>query len=140
MMISFSFPKQERLKSQKTIERLFSEGLSFSSFPLRLVYIYEGEEQSAPALRFAATVPKKKFPKAVDRNRIRRQVKESFRLEKNELLNHLNVNVKGKLSMMLIYTAPEQLPYQKIRRATNYLLLKLAKKINQQFLDEGTNP
>lgn len=129
-MPSFSFTKDERLKSQKAIQRLFKEGKSLSSFPLRLIYLFESGE--APfSVQFAATVPKKKFSKAVQRNRIRRQVKECYRLHKNHLPENLAENLNGALSIMVIYVAPEGLPYAKMERAMKYLLKKLAQSIAQ---------
>jgi len=128
-MPGFPFPKQEKLKSAKAIEQLFSEGLSFASFPLRIVYSWEPIETSKFSFQFAATIPKKKFPKAVQRNRLRRQVKESFRLEKNLLYDKLNDQLQGRINIMFIYTAPEKLPYSKIERATKYLVKKLVKKM-----------
>lgn len=128
-MPGYKFPKQERLKSTKAIELLFSEGQSFASFPLRIVYTLEQDTEKPFAVRFAATIPKKKFSKAVQRNRLRRQIKESFRLEKHQLYQSLGEQLNGCINIMFIYTAPEKLPYQKIERATKYLVKKLAKKI-----------
>ncbi len=128
-MPGYKFPKQERLKSTKAIDLLFSEGLSFASFPLRVVYNWDPNPENSFRIRFAATIPKKKFPKAVQRNRLRRQVKESFRLEKNLLYQLLGDKLNGCIDIMFIYTAPENLPYQKIERASKYLVKKLAKKM-----------
>jgi len=128
-MPSFSFSKNERLKSQKVIQRLFKEGKSLSSFPLRLIYLADSSDQAGLKIQFAATVPKKKFPKAVRRNRIRRQIKECYRLDKNLLAQKLENKFNGSLSIMIIYVAPEALPYAKMERAMKYLLQKLAKTI-----------
>ena len=78
--------KKERLKSRKLIERLFEEGTSIKNFPYRLVYIVT--EKSSNQSSFS--VPKRNFKKAVDRNRIKRLIKEAYRLEKENVFEGLN--------------------------------------------------
>lgn len=78
--------KKERLKSRKLIERLFEEGTSIKNFPYRLVYIVT--EKSSNQSSFS--VPKRNFKKAVDRNRIKRLIKEAYRLEKENVFKGLN--------------------------------------------------
>ena len=72
--------KKERLKSQKLIGRLFEEGISIKIFPFRLIYIVTEK----PLLQSSFSVPKRNFKKAVDRNRIKRLIKEAYRLERSE--------------------------------------------------------
>jgi len=80
----FTFPKRERLTSRKTIQRLFSEGKSFAMPPLRVFYLPQPDPDiSNHQLLFS--VPKRAFKKAVDRNRVKRLMRESFRLNKKEL-------------------------------------------------------
>ena len=79
----YTLGKNERLKSRKLIEQLFKKGISFSIFPLRVVYLQTG--YNADAIKVGFTVSTKYFKKAVDRNRIKRQMKEAYRLQKKEL-------------------------------------------------------
>ena len=74
-MSSYTFHRDERLKSRKVIGMLFKEGKSFGQYPLRVVYMPVEERRSDFPAQFTVSVPKKKFPKAVSRNRIRRQVR-----------------------------------------------------------------
>ena len=81
--IRYTLGKEERLKSRKLIDQLFKEGKSFSSFPFRVVWKYL-PSASDSFLKAGFTVSTKHFKKAVDRNRIRRLMKEAYRLQKNE--------------------------------------------------------
>ena len=64
--MDFSYPKNEKLKSRKTIDLLFTEGKSVSKFPLRLVYI--PLEESAEKINFGVSVSKKHFKKASEKD------------------------------------------------------------------------
>lgn len=80
--------KTERLKSKKLIKKLFEEGVSIKNFPFRLVYI----TTEKPPVKSSFSVPKRNFKKAVDRNRIKRLIKEAYRLEKKNLFKTLSFN------------------------------------------------
>ena len=96
--------KNERLKSRKLIEQLFSEGKKFVIHPYRVFYILEKKEQ--PQLQFGVGVSSRNFKKAVDRNRVKRLVKESYRLQKNQLQDKIK-NEQCQLNIFVIYTAKE---------------------------------
>lgn len=76
--------KKERLKSRKLIGRLFEEGTSIKNFPFRLVYL-STEITSVFSVKASFSVPKRNFKKAVDRNRIKRLIREAYRLEKKNV-------------------------------------------------------
>ena len=86
--MQFTYPKKEKLKSKTTIDLLFSEGNSVSKYPLRLVYV-ENKEENAELIKFGVSVSKKYFKKAVDRNYFKRVLRETYRLNKNLLIDHL---------------------------------------------------
>lgn len=87
---SHTFSKAERLCSKKLIERLFGgEGKSFPAFPLRVVYMPLTEEEMAAHVSILVSVPKKRFKRAVKRNRVKRQVREAYRRNKHILTEAL---------------------------------------------------
>ena len=88
-MPDFTFKRGERLKSRKVIEQLFKRGQSFAQYPLRIVWVDMEERRSEFPAQFALSVSKKKFKRAVDRNRIRRLVREAYRLNKHVLYEGL---------------------------------------------------
>ena len=128
----FTLSKVERLKSKKAINRLFTTGKSFSCYPLRVVYYLDQTlDVSARSigLRFTTSVPKRNFSNAVDRNRIKRKIKEAYRLNKSALAASQKENT-GELQLMFIYTAKEDLPFDAIQAACVKALEKLGKSIS----------
>ena len=93
------------------IQRLFKEGKSFSNFPLRVIYMpAKGQDSN---LRAGFTVNAKYFKKAVDRNRVKRVLRESYRLQKNKLEDELIKN-DHQLALFFIYTSAELPNYNDI--------------------------
>ncbi|MEI9910088.1 MAG: ribonuclease P protein component [Bacteroidota bacterium] len=84
MAKQFTLGKNERLKSRKSIEQLFSEGKKIVVAPYRVLYILNPSVEKA-SLLFSVGVSAKNFKKAVDRNRVKRLTREAYRLQKNDL-------------------------------------------------------
>lgn len=82
--LSYNFNKNEKLKSRKLTELLFTKGDTFLVFPVKVVYLIAKEQQDYP-IKIGVTTSIKKFKKAVDRNRIKRILKEQYRLSKHPL-------------------------------------------------------
>ena len=95
-MDSRTFRKKERLSKQKEIDFLFEKGASFSVYPLRIVFI-ETQPVSGAEAAVLVSVPKKKFKQAVKRNRIKRLMREAYRLNKQMFLQSLREKGKGLL-------------------------------------------
>jgi ribonuclease P protein component len=102
---TFGLSKYERLHQVKLIDNLFKQALSFKAYPVIFSYKYSETPLEAP-FSFIFTVSKKKYKRAVDRNRVRRLMKESVRLKKPQLLEALNGQY---IYAAMIYTSP-QLP------------------------------
>ena len=121
-MTDFTFSRDERLKSVKLIKELFKKGKSIFQFPIKLVYIPIPEDNDLVVKnQFAISVPKKRFKKAVDRNRIKRLLREALRHNKH-IIAHDPVKV-----MMIIYVAHDELSHKIIDASIKKLLLKLHK-------------
>jgi len=115
-LVSRTFRKDEKLCSQKLMGELFLSGNSFLSYPLRIVWKIFVELPSESPVQAGFSVPKKLFKHAVDRNRMKRMMRESYRHHKAELYEALNQSEK-RLAFMMIYIAKEELPYSKIEPA-----------------------
>jgi ribonuclease P protein component len=89
-MMKFTLGKAERLKSKKLIERLYEEGNSIKVFPLRMVYLQIKHTSEFP-VQVGVSVPKRNFKSAVDRNRIKRLMREAYRKQKYTVYNELDI-------------------------------------------------
>ena len=126
MSLSFKFNKAERLKNHHLLSTLFTSGKSFSAYPLRVVYIPIEEPGLFPA-QFSLSVPKKKFRLAVDRNRIRRQIREAYRLQKHLLYEDLQSKDK-RIALMVMYVAKEEKTYKDIEQSMKRIIKGLKKQ------------
>ncbi len=124
-----SFNREERLKSRKIIAQLFSDGHSFGQYPLRLIWLAAALPKSKAPIQCTVSVAKKKFPKAVHRNRIRRQIKEAYRLNKHWVYEALDPQ-EPQYAFMILYVAREALPYEEIEQAMKKMLKRFLKKRN----------
>jgi len=125
---SFSFKKEERLCSQKVIEKLFAEGDSFLSFPVKVVYLKTELNQQFP-VQAAFSVSKKSFKRAVRRNRIKRLMREAYRLHKNEFYAQ---TVDQQLAVFFIYIGKEMTNFATIDTAIKKALKRIAKQLQDQ--------
>ena len=116
--MSLLFPKSEKLKSAKTIERLFEEGRAITEFPVKLIYIEQKTGQNTQA---AFAVSKRNFKSAVDRNRIKRQLREAYRLHKQLL----SANTGKNFAFLLLYISKDKPQYANLEKPMRVLLKKL---------------
>ena len=149
-----TFKRNERLKSEKIITQLFRKGGdSFACYPLRLVYaeitpmsdLGFGMSAATPPtsqipnptlespIEFALSVPKKAFKRAVDRNVLRRRVREAYRLHKIELYKFLKNNTlhsNKRFAFMVLYTAKEEMPYAEIEKGIKKMIRKFKEEMS----------
>ncbi|MFM2019136.1 MAG: ribonuclease protein component [Bacteroidota bacterium] len=121
----FTFQKEEKLTGLKVFTELAAKGNSFFVHPFRIIWMHSQEEQHFPA-RIAFAVPKRNFKKAVDRNRIKRLLRETYRHHKHELYETLN-SKDVKISVMFIYTAKEKPDHAGLERKIILSLQRLSK-------------
>jgi len=105
-----TFRKEEKLKKKNLITELFTSGKSASVFPLRMIYL-ENDHDSPFKVQAGVSVSKRNFKSAVDRNRIKRLMRESYR--KNKYLIYNDDDTKKHI-LMFIYQAKSEVSYQEI--------------------------
>ncbi|MBO7119172.1 MAG: ribonuclease P protein component [Bacteroidaceae bacterium] len=116
-----TFPKEERLCSRKALEELFGGGRqSVSAFPVRAVFM----PNEVGTVRVLVSVSKRYFKRAVKRNRIKRQLREAYRLQK-DLLQPL----EGGLDIALLWTSDEMLPSEKVQRKVQNILQRIRESV-----------
>ena len=106
--MKLTFGKNEKLKSRKAFDELFSGGKTFVSHPVRFVYRIKPKEDYD--IRVGVSVGKKKFKHAVDRNLLKRRCKEAYRL--NKLIVEPSPNYS--VDLIMIYTSSKHQPFEKI--------------------------
>ncbi len=104
----FKFPKSERLHSRKLIQLLFDQGSSFFLYPFKVFHLPNPEEVSSHQV--LVTTSAKKYKKAVERNLIKRRIREAYRLNKHYLSEEIDPNIN--LLIAYIYVGKEILPYE----------------------------
>ena len=127
MAKQFTLNKAERLKRRKIIEQLFSEGRAVTAFPIRVQY--KMVEQLAVPLQAGFSVSSRNFKRAVDRNRIKRVMREAYRLQKLPLEQALQTK-QQQLALFLIYTGKELPEYALVKEKVEVVLKKLLQTVN----------
>lgn len=126
-MTNHSFSKSERLTNSKPIEFLFNSGENINCFPFKVVFRFsENSDKYASCAQAAFVVPKRLFKKAVDRNNIKRKMKEAYRVSKQKLYKSLSDN-NQKLEFVVIYIANENMDYKTVENKMQTLLEMLIK-------------
>lgn len=121
--LSFSFPKSEKLKSLKLIEQLFEGSNSLNKFPFKLLWIKVIPENKF-AVKVAFAVSSRRIKSAVKRNRMKRLMRESYRLNKNALIESCNKKEIG-LALMFMYNGNDLISYSETQEKIILLLQRL---------------
>ena len=126
----YTLNKDERLCSKKLIERLFAGGnRSFPTFPLRVVYMPLSPEENSAEASILISVPKKRFHDAVDRNRVKRQLREAYRKHKHALTAQMAERGQGLL-IAFVYVSDQIESTAYIEKRMVRLLGKIGETLN----------
>ncbi len=123
----FQFPKKQKLCGEKRIERLFSNGKSISEKPFRAIWNFEKNNDQV-FVKSLIVVSKKRLKLAVDRNVVKRRIKEAYRLQKKQLECFLE-GTNQQLNLAIIYQEEEILDYKTLEEKINLLLSRLIKEL-----------
>lgn len=131
--MKYCFPKSEKVVSLKIINALFEKKTpSFFVYPFKISLVFlSNQEVSSQVL---IIVPKRNFKKAVDRNRIKRQIREIYRLNKHLLQNHTALN-HLKVAMSIAYISKSALDYDK----SNAAFIKVLKQVEDYIEKNSTS-
>jgi ribonuclease P protein component len=124
---ALTFPKNERLTSKIIIDDLFTNGIAIKKYPYLLKYKIDKDEPIVKP-KIAIVVPKRKAKLATDRNHLRRQIKEVYRLNKETLIQFCLAN-KINLVLFLIYTGKEKESFDIIEKKLKVILQELQAKL-----------
>lgn len=123
----FKFPKKQKLCGEKVIERLFANGKSISEKPFRAIWNFEKNNDQV-FVKSLIVVSKKRLKLAVDRNVVKRRIKEAYRLQKKKLECFLE-STNQQLNLAIIYQEEEILDYKTLEEKINLLLSRLIKEL-----------
>ncbi len=124
-MMSFGLKKAERLYKRDEFSLLFQNGRKSTAFPIRLIYLLrEVDASDTTPIKCAFSVPKRIFKKAVDRNLLKRKMREAYRLNRLELKEKLEID-KKQLLLTFVYTAKDVRHYSEIENKIILLLRPL---------------
>lgn len=136
-----TFPKSEKLCSNKSIDRLFAKGKSFIAYPLRVVYYTdkdkEPETKDNGNNAILISVSKRKFKRAVKRNRVKRLIREAYRLNKHAIYSILENKGIQYIDIAFIYLKDELPTYPEIEKAIAKVINVLPEKLEEQKNEEN---
>ena len=126
MLMGQTFRRQERLTSSRSIGLLSKKGESIKQGPLKLIWSKRLEDNGS-SVKTAVSVPKSKFKRATDRNKLKRRIREAYRKNKKPLTDHLELKMK-KISLLIVYQSGTIATYESIETAIKNSIVKIIVK------------
>jgi len=130
LAIRNTFKAYERLKREQHIDTLFHTGKAFSVFPVKFIWVLVPRGAEVSPVRVGFSVPKKKFRSSVHRNRVRRLMREVWRLNKNEL--YPAIPQESQLHLFLIFTSAEMPVLDTLQQTITKGIAQLVQKLGIQ--------
>lgn len=128
--LSHRLGKRERLSGHKQIDTLFGGGSqSVTVYPIRAVYRLSACSEGQPPVRLLVSVPKRHFKHAVDRNRVKRQLREAYRLQKQMLHEAMQAHEGQELLLAFIWLSDQHEETARIMRRTGTLLQRISERL-----------
>ena len=124
----YTFKKEERLCNKKLIEQLYHNGSSFLCYPYKVSWILTTDADNTP-VKVVFSVPKKRFKNSVDRNQIKRRMREAFRLNKQDTLYTYLIAENKSIALSLGYVAKDIIPFDVVQKKMVKLLGQLCVEI-----------
>ena len=125
-MKKYSFNKEERLSGKKNISRLFSGGKYFFGENFKIIIDFSEENNSG--IKIGISIPKRKIPKAVDRNLLKRRIREIVRLQKNQFLSSTEISKKN-INIFIVFRSSKILKSSILEKD----IYSIFKKINEHI-------
>ncbi len=129
-----SLAKNERLSSKKEIAELFSQNTAFTAYPFKLLFRENSHDQAIGAA-LLCVVPKKNIKTAVGRNRIKRLIREVWRVNKHDV-NRVLTKKNKQINVAVIFLAHKQVDFTTAEQKINTLLKRLQNTLEEKTDDE----
>jgi ribonuclease P protein component len=126
----FTLGKKERIKHLSAIRSLFDGGKSIVAFPVRAIYHIRKQEENQPVASILVSVPKRHFKHAVDRNRVKRQLREAYRKNKSELVDRMTAQHPGEtLCVAFVWIDGRQAATSRVDYCMQQLLQRIGERL-----------
>ncbi len=136
----YCFTSSERLKRRKLIQAVFAERQSVAVWPIRLVWLpLPADEVARAPVQVAFAVPRKHLRKAVVRNKVKRRLREAWRLHKHELYDALERQQCPPLAVVVLYSAKEVQPWDEVEKAMVRAMKRLVRACGHMQKQLPTN-
>ncbi|TAH14404.1 MAG: ribonuclease P protein component [Sphingobacteriia bacterium] len=127
------YNKEQKLKSRKAMEALFASGKSFNAFPIKVFYTLNPIAQTSASenwVHAGVGVSSRNFKKAVDRNRVKRLLREVYRTQKQDLISTVTHQI-SELNVFFLYVGKELPEYTELKMSMEKTLEKLIARISE---------
>jgi len=127
---SFSFKKNERITSKILLQNMIDRGTLLFVYPIKCYAFFFSVIDVKDSNQIAIAVPKRIFKRAVDRNRVKRIIREAYRLNSKQILVPLTIDKTKKVALLFVFVGKEMPDYRLIEKA----MVDLLKKVSQLVL------